>query len=169
MADEKHAGGRPSKYQDKYAEQVYKLCLLGVTDKDIAHFFDVSEQTVNAWKNDYPEFSESIKNGKEIADANVVKSLYHRAIGYEHPEDQIFQHQGKPVVVPTIKHYPPETAAAIFWLKNRQSRQWRDKIETEISGPNGGPIELAAVQTLSDDQLRQVVDIMEQNKPLLTD
>ena len=43
-----------------YAEQARKLCLLG-TDAELADFFEVSESTINNWKFDYPEFSESIK------------------------------------------------------------------------------------------------------------
>lgn len=28
---------------------------------------------------------------------------------------------------PTMKYHPPDTTACIFWLKNRQPEQWRDK------------------------------------------
>ena len=128
--------GRPSKYKEEYAEQVYKLCLLGATDKELADFFEVSEQTVNTWKKDYPEFLESIKRGKNIADATVAEKLYHRAIGYEHPEDKIFCNQGEEVIVPTVKHYAPDPTAAIFWLKNRQPAKWRDKQEQEVTATN---------------------------------
>lgn len=126
--------GRPTSYKKEYANQAFKLCLLGATDKEMADIFGVSEQTFNAWKKAHPEFLESLKKGKEEADANVANRLYQRALGYEHKEDQIFQYQGKPVVVPTIKHYPPDPTAAIFWLKNRQRRKWSDKQEIELTG-----------------------------------
>ncbi|MCV5625819.1 hypothetical protein OFN31_29725, partial [Escherichia coli] len=48
-------------YQEAYAEQARKLCLLGYTDAELADFFEVSESTINKWKLDYPKFSESIK------------------------------------------------------------------------------------------------------------
>lgn len=35
-------------------------------------------------------------------------------------------------IVPTIKHYPPDTVAGIFWLKNRQPDKWREKQEIAI-------------------------------------
>ena len=85
----------------------------------------------------YPKFLESIKKGKINADANVAKSLYHRACGYQHKEDKIFHNpsakkkKDRVVIVPTTKHYPPDTAAAFIWLKNRAG--WRDKQETELS------------------------------------
>lgn len=126
--------GRPTKYKEEYAEQAYKLCLLGATDADLADFFDVEESTINNWKHDYPQFLESIKKGKVEADAVIAEKLFHRAKGYEHPEDKIFNDNGKPLVVPTVKHYPPDTTAAIFWLKNRQSAKWRDKQDIEQTG-----------------------------------
>ena len=37
-------------------------------------------------------------------------------------------------VVPYTEHYPPDTTACIFWLKNRQKAAWRDRQEVEHSG-----------------------------------
>jgi len=128
------AGGRPSKYKPEYEELAYKYCLLGAIDDELAKFFEVDVATINRWKIDYPVFCESLKNGREIADAEVSKKLYHRARGYSHPEDKIFLHEGEPVIVPTIKHYPPDATSMIFWLKNRQRGKWRDKTEHELTG-----------------------------------
>lgn len=58
---EKKKRGRKSDYKEEYSDQVLKLCLLGATDKEIAEFFSVSEQTINSWKKKYPEFLESLK------------------------------------------------------------------------------------------------------------
>ena len=122
---------RPSKYKKEFNEQVYKLCLLGSTDKQIADFFEVDVATINRWKQSEPAFCESLKRGKDEADSIIAQSLYHRAKGYSHKEDKIFNDNGKPLIVPTVKHYPPDTTAAIFWLKNRKSDKWRDKQEIE--------------------------------------
>ena len=126
--------GRPTAYKKEYSEQVIKLCKLGATDKELADFFNVCEATINNWKIKEPEFLESIKKGKEIADAEIAESLYNRAKGYSHKEDKIFNDNGKPLIVPTIKHYHPDTTAVIFWLKNRKPNNWRDKTEQEHTG-----------------------------------
>ena len=118
-----------------------KFCLLGANDERLAQLFDVSEVTINAWKKEFPEFLKSLKEGKDIADANVANSLYHRALGYSHPEDDIRAMNGEIVITPTVKHYPPDTAAATLWLKNRQPNVWRDKVENTVNGPDGGPIQ----------------------------
>lgn len=108
--------GAPSKYKPEYADEAMKLCLLGAKDKELADFFNVSESTLNKWKIDYPEFSESLREGKENADAKIAHSLYQQAL------------QGN-------------TTAQIFWLKNRRRQDWRDKQEHELSGPGGEPIQ----------------------------
>ena len=126
--------GRPSKYKSEYAEQARKLCLLGATDTDMADFFDVDEATINRWKLDFPEFCEALKKGKMFADANVADRLYQRAMGYEAPDVDSRVIDGEIVETPMAKYYPPDTPAAIFWLKNRQRGKWRDKVEQEVSG-----------------------------------
>ncbi len=133
--------GRKSKYQVQYAKQAFQLCLLGATDVQIAEFFEVSEVTLNAWKKKYPAFLKSIKTAKLQADSEVAASLFKRAKGFTKKAVKIFQFQGKEVIVPYVEFYPPETVAAIFWLKNRQPELWRDKQDHEHTGKNGGPIE----------------------------
>ncbi|QIY92232.1 terminase [Chryseobacterium gallinarum] len=126
--------GAPTKYNEEYNEQVYKICLLGATDKDLADFFNVCEATINNWKNDYPGFLESIKRGKQIADANVADRLYQRALGFEHDSEEIKVIEGSVERVPVKKVYPPDPTSAIFWLKNRQPERWRDKQDVETNG-----------------------------------
>ena len=83
------AGGRPSKYKPEFAQQAKKLCEFGATDAQLADFFEVAVSTINLWKINYPEFSESLSVPKEMADARVEQSLYRRAMGYEHDEVDI--------------------------------------------------------------------------------
>lgn len=130
--------GRPSEFKEEYSQQAEKLCKLGATDAEMADFFNVTEQTINNWKGDFPEFFESIKRGKIMADSNVAERLYQRALGFEHDSEEIkVLSVGKESVierVPIRKIYPPDPTAAIFWLKNRRPKEWRDKQEVEQSG-----------------------------------
>lgn len=138
MSDEKEVKpglpGRPSKYKPEYDQQALKLCLLGATDKDLADFFDVSEDTINEWKKVHDGFSVSIKRGKEQADAEVASRLYQRALGYSHSDTDIKVIDHQIVMTDIIKHYPPDATSAIFWLKNRQKDKWRDRVVTEHQG-----------------------------------
>lgn len=148
--------GRPTDYKDEYCEQAKKLCLLGATDKQLADFFSVTEQTVNNWKNDHPEFFESLKEGKQLADAKVAESLYNRARGYEHTEDKVFNDNGTPMVVPTIKHYPPDSTACIFWLKNRDPEKWRDKTHLDHNINETPKLEISVNSKEDADNLRKL-------------
>jgi hypothetical protein len=133
---------RPSSYKAEYAKQAEKLCALGATDQELADFFGVDVRTVHRWKADHPAFCQSLKAGKELADARVERSLYHRAIGYEQDEVKIFMPSGKddPVYAPYRAKVAPDTTAAIFWLKNRRPDLWRDKVHQEHTGADGGPL-----------------------------
>ena len=126
--------GRPTSWRPEYADLAYKFCLLGASDERLAEMFSVAVSTIYEWKQSVPEFSEAVTRGKEVADAEIAHALYHRAKGYSHPEDDIKAVNGSIVITPTVKHYPPDTGAATLWLKNRQPKVWRDKVETELSG-----------------------------------
>lgn len=134
--------GRPTKYKPEFAEQAAKLCALGATDQELADFFKVDVRTVYRWKHDHDEFCQALKGGKDVADERVERSLYQKAIGYEQDEVKIFMPSGavEPVYAPYRAKIAPDTTAAIFWLKNRRSGEWRDKQELEHSGPDGGAI-----------------------------
>lgn len=129
--------GRPSSYCVEYNEKAFKLSLLGAKDTQIADFFGVSEVTLNTWKKKHPKFLVSINEGKEDADANVANSLYHRANGYSIKETKVIANPDdpkNPILIEIDKNFPPDTASAIFWLKNRQKKNWREKQEVEHSG-----------------------------------
>jgi transposase len=131
--------GRPTKYNKEYNEQVFKLALLGATDKEIANFFNVEEKTINNWKKKEPEFLQSIKKGKIEADAKVAESLYKRALGYSYTEKKIEEVDEKTSKITwTDKEVVADVAAINIWLKNRRAKtdsskgvKWQDKPETQ--------------------------------------
>lgn len=130
--------GRPSLYREEYAEQAFKLCLLGATDIQLADFFGVVEQTITNWKSEHEDFLGSITRGKMMADAEIASSLYHRAKGYSHPDVHISSYEGDITITDIVKHYPPDTPAASLWLRNRQPSKWRDKVE--LAGSPDAPL-----------------------------
>lgn len=127
---------RPTLYKDAYAKQARHLAELGATDQEVADFFEVDVRTIYRWKHDHDEFCQSLKVGKEVADERVERSLYQKAIGYEQDEVKIFMPGGaeSPVYAPYRAKIAPDTTAAIFWLKNRRSQEWRDKVENHHTG-----------------------------------
>lgn len=132
--DKKKKPGRPTKYKVEFENQALVLAEKGFTDKEIAEVFSATEQTINNWKKQFPQFFESLKKGKKIADKKVVQSLYQRALGYSHPEIHLSNHLGIVTKTNVIKHYAPEVTACIFWLKNRDPDHWKDRKDVNLSG-----------------------------------
>ena len=122
--------GRPTKYKSEYAKIAKKLCELGATDNDVAEALEIHEATLYRWRNQYKEFCESLKVGKDKTDDRVEMALYRRAVGYTHEAVKIFQFQGQELIVPYTEIVQPDTTAAIFWLKNRRPEQWRANPES---------------------------------------
>jgi hypothetical protein len=119
--------GSPTKYKEEYSKLAYKLALLGSTDKDLSNVFEVSEKTIDNWKNLYPDFLQSLKRGKDEADSKVVMSLFNRANGFHKEETEEIMYKGEVVELKRKKYYPPDVTACIYWLKNRQRDKWGDK------------------------------------------
>ncbi len=99
-------------YKDWEAEE--KILLLqgwarnGLTNEQIASNMDIVVSTLWEWRKKSPKISNALKIGKDEADIQVENALYKAAL------------EGN-------------TTAMIFWLKNRRSKDWRDKIQQEIT------------------------------------
>lgn len=124
-------GGRPSKFKPEFIEQAAKLGRLGATDREVAGFFDVDERTLNRWKHTHEGFCQSLRVGKSEADERVEQSLYRRALGYAQDDTHFSAYEGVVTQTPYVKQIPPDTTAAIFWLKNRKPEEWRDKLDLD--------------------------------------
>ena len=148
--------------KSKYEEFVLpKLTLVegwardGLTDKQIATNLGVAESTLNEYKKKYPEFSESLKKGKEVVDYEVENALLKRALGYKYNEVTIEEADDGSIRRKTVtKEVIPDTTAQIFWLKNRKPNKWRDKqsIEADINNSNN------PFTDLTTDELRKLIE-----------
>jgi hypothetical protein len=117
-------------------EEIKQWCLDGHTDKEIYDALGISAETYYKHKREQPEFSDALKQTKEIADNQVQDSLWKRANGYDTTEEKV-TYDGDGCVIKrekTTKHIPPDPTSCIFWLKNRKPQEWRDKQEVEHSG-----------------------------------
>ena len=128
--------GRPSEYSVEMAERAFAAAQGGATDLEIIEALGIGQTTFYRWRHEHPQFREATELGKEAADERVERSLYQRALGYSHQAVKIFMPAGaeNPIYAAYTEHYPPDTAAASLWLRNRQPEKWRDKQEVEHSG-----------------------------------
>src|SRR6266705_1225512 len=128
--------GAPTLYRPELAELSRRLALLGTTDQEMADALGIDQVTLDRWKTRHKEFRGAIEQGKIQADAEIAESLFNRARGYRHKATKIFMPAGSeaPVYAPYVKHYPPDTNAALAWLSRRQPEKWKDRQEVNVTG-----------------------------------
>jgi hypothetical protein len=123
----KNKVGRPSKFQSLNLQEIKKYVLAGLTDEQLAVVLRLTKQSLNNYKHKHPEFFDSLKDWRKNADGRVKRSLYERACGYTHPAVKFFQSGDKIIRQEFLEHHPPDPTSMIFWLKNRQPKEWRDQ------------------------------------------
>lgn len=140
--------GPKSSFNEKLSDTFARLTADGKTLEEIAEVLGVSTRTLNRWMGKHQELRLAVRESRLIADELVEAALYSRATGYSHPETKLFAHEG--IVLSkedVIKHYPPDTQAAMFWLRNRQPARWKEKTEGDVT------VNVDATQKLTDEQL----------------
>jgi hypothetical protein len=113
-------------YEPEFADQARAMCRLGATDEELAEHFGACVRTIYRWRNTHEEFAEAVVAGKDHADARVERALYSRAIGCTVERTKVFKSAGEDPVYATYQHHlPPDTNAALNWLRVRQPKKWR--------------------------------------------
>ena len=106
----KRTRGRIADYDDEVVPEAAALAQQGMTDKEIAEQLGVHVSTFWRWFNEHPHLREAVRAAGKLANGRVRMSLYQRAVD-------------------------GSDTASIFWLKNREPDDWRDRRETEIIVP----------------------------------
>ncbi len=110
--------GRPSKYDPAYCDRLADHFAEGFSYESFAGAIGVAKQTLYDWEKAHPEFLDAKR-------ANEARSqfVWEKRLA-------ILASSGE-----------GNATAIIFGLKNRASESWRDVKATELSGPNGSPVE----------------------------
>lgn len=150
MSDkEKSNRGRKSKYETNVQPRLLEIaawCRDGLDDKQIAEKLGISHESFYKYKREHVEFSDTLKETKEIADIKVENSLNKNANGYDYEEQtvvmkkEVIYKDGKrvkevtyPEVITLTKHKEAETRAQMFWLQNRKPKEWRNQSQVELT------------------------------------
>lgn len=119
----------------------------GLSDAQIAKNLGVSKATFYDYEKKYPDFLNAIKRGKRPVDIEVENAILKRALGFTYEEESTevrVDEQGNatPAVVKrTKKLIPADMGAAIFWITNRKKEEWKNTKVSQLTGPDGGPIQ----------------------------
>jgi hypothetical protein len=140
--------GRPTEYDPAFCDIAASACARGATIAEVADILGVARWTIYRWMALHEAFGAAIRVAREIADERVGFSLYERAVGYTYDAVKIMQSDGTPLIVPYKEHVAPDVGAQKMWLTNRQPELWKERSSREVSGPGGGPIEVATVDKM---------------------
>lgn len=127
LMEEKNPVGRPSGFNEAIKEKIIELAKQGKTNPQIAEIIGVHVRTIENWQGKYPDLLWAVREAKQLADELVEASLFAKCAGYSHKEVKVFQYEGEIITHEIEKHYPPDTQAMMFWLRNRQPDRWREK------------------------------------------
>jgi len=118
--------GRPTKYKPEYGDEALEL--VGRRGKSVAwlaRHYEVNRSTIYQWAKDNPAFSDALSRAQEWSEATW--------------EDRVEEMMtSREVNAPLVKLY----------LANRFG--WSDKQSTELTGAQGGPLEIAITHEVID-------------------
>ena len=106
MSEEKHPGGRPTKYDPSVCDEVIELGRQGKGKAQIAAALGIRRSTLHAWETDEskPEFSDAIREAQALSEAWWMDQ------GQEALRDREFNH-------------------ALWYMNMKNRHGWRDKQE----------------------------------------
>ena len=134
--------GRPTLYDPARHPTLAKaLARDGATVEGIAQALGVSLALCKQWAQRHPAFLAATRSSRDDFDERVETALGKRAEGMKVQEITIVKDGDGNILRQEIKQkdIPPDTAAASLWLRNRQPKRWRDRVE--LTGDDGGPIQ----------------------------
>jgi hypothetical protein len=143
--NKKETRGRKPKYSPWMNEVAKRLSSKGLTNKDIYFFLGISEPVGIEYKNKYPEFAKSLKEGKKHPTERVKEALLKRALGYNYDSEKIVVLSDGSQVgshyerVPVKEHVIPNIVAQKLWLYNNDRENWFDKESVELKNKDGEP------------------------------
>lgn len=120
--------GRPDEYKPEYCEKVIDLGRRGYSHAMIAAELDVARQTLYNWSDRHPEFMDAITRARDLAQA-------------------WFEHKG-------MNGLETQGFNASLWAKQVSARfpdDYTDKSKQELSGPNGGPVQVTTIKLVAGD------------------
>jgi hypothetical protein len=132
--------GRPSIYTEALAKRICEQLAKGVPLARICDQDDMPDySTVRAWEDDKPEFS--------------ALSAHAKRNGTHYLADDSIRIADDPTIDPQHKRIMVDTRLRLIGKWN--AKAYGDKVQTELSGPGGGPINVRKAD-LSDDELAAI-------------
>jgi hypothetical protein len=149
-------GPRPPLYRPEYAEQTRKAAQVGITDSELMRLLGIDRDTFIFWKMTHMDFYAACRANTEARTTRVEDAYFQRAVGYEHPSEQINVWDGEVIRTATVKHIPADVRAAERWLETHDPRYKRSE---ESAGVDRGTVRVVIENDPGPNRMR-----MEENR-----
>ena len=128
--------GRPSKYDPSMLEEMRKVAIDGASKAEMALTIGISRETFNNWEHSNPIFRDAVK------ECELLSQIW-------------WERHGRKGM--TGENPDFNSTAFIFQVKNRFRSDYMDTSRTEVTGKDGGPVQMEAkvvdVDNLDDEQI----------------
>ena len=102
--------------------------------KEFCQFLEVDKITFKHWINTNIEFRKAYRSWREFATEQVEFAVAKKAIGFtKRTRKQILTRQGQVVELIQEEYFPPDSTAQGLWLKNRNSKEWKDSSQVDVN------------------------------------
>lgn len=109
MSDQKHPGGRPTKYKPEYCDAIIAHMKRGGSIEEFSLEIEVDKTTLYEWMKVHEEFSNAVKKGKSFSEG------WWEGVARQALFNKNFNH--------------------VLWYMNMKNRfGWKDKQEVEHTG-----------------------------------
>ena len=127
---------KPHEPTDKDRRQVTIMAGIGLSQEQISKIIGISDDTLRK------HYRDELDTAEAKMTAQVAQNLFSIATSRE----------------------TGAVTAAIFWMKTRA--QWRETNRTEVSGPNGGPLQVQNIDLshMTDEEL-EILDLALNGRP----
>jgi hypothetical protein len=138
--------GPPSKFTQELADQICDLMVEGHDLVESCDILKLNRRTVFRWLNEYPEFDTQCARARETLTEVRLSKVREKVVKA--------QQTG---VDPNLLKIE---VGFEQWVAERIAPRYSTRTKTEVSGPNGGPVQIERVDLshLSDEEL-EILDI----------
>lgn len=158
--------GRPTKFTEEVRQRIIEAISIGASLPAAAAHAGVAQQTVRNWlklgkdqtEGEYFEFLEGFTRARDKAELAAITAFRtgltatsEVKMNTEEFSETRLDREGKPYTYKRTRttkseiKRPADWRAGLAWLERRNANRWMQKTQTEISGRNGSPIEIRAV------------------------
>lgn len=137
---------RHGKYEEwlkpEKLEQITNWAAKGLTHTEIAESMGITRETLYQWMSKFSDISDAIKTGRQLSVQAIENQFFKNAFGMLEEvteiieEDQVWDGTKwiakKRHVRKTTKKIPPNTAAQIFYLKNKAGYSDKPQVSIDV-------------------------------------